>query len=344
LNEPNIPDFSTGVIEQFFRLVQLLSLFWISYNLLKHEQVLNGTLWALSAATVLLALLQLAGVTSDVSGQGRVAAFAGNPNGLATILSLGLLALFGLAYGREKQDWKGRAVFWLGSGMLAIAMVQTGSRGGVLAVMGSLSVFFLRGKNLATKLKFGAIAFMGIIVLVVASYRIEAVRVRWEKTFYDQDLAGRQKIFPATVGMILEKPLIGWGPINHLWELGPRIGRPYRDEHNVYLWILAEVGVLGAIPFFTGLWLCSCAAWRGRRGAQGILPLVMLLFLLAASMSGTLHKNKYFWVVLSLALAASSYSVGSPRVKRARSGVTDFAYGARRQRSRVIQVTARGRA
>ena len=47
---------------QLFKLVQLLVLFWISYNLLKQEQVVNGTLWALAAATMLLAILQFLGI------------------------------------------------------------------------------------------------------------------------------------------------------------------------------------------------------------------------------------------------------------------------------------------
>jgi O-antigen ligase len=340
---PNVPNFPISFIASAIKLVQLLVLFWISYNLMKQEQVVNGALWALAAGAIILAILQVLGITGDVS-KGRMAAFSEqNPNGLATILSLGLLALFGLAYGREKHDWKGRLLFWLGSGILAVGMVQTGSRGAAVALVGSLSVFFLRGKSLATKLKFGLIALAGIIVLVGASYQIDVVRKRWERTFYDQDLAGRQRIYPEAIGMILESPLIGWGPVNHLWEMGPRVGKPYRDEHNVYLWILAEVGLVGAIPFFAGLWLCCRSAWRARHGSQGILPLVMLLFLLALSMKGTLHKNKYFWVVLSFALAASSYTGASPRLKMGVSA-TSPGFSAVTRGRKLVKVPARGRA
>ena len=154
-------------------------------------------------------------------------------------------------------------VFWLASGVLALAMVQTGSRGAVVAVVGSLSLFFLRGKSLATKLKFGLIALVGIVALAFASYRIDAVRKRWEKTFYDQDTAGRETIYAESIGMILESPLIGWGPINHNWELGPRVGRPSRDEHNLYLYLFAEVGLVGAIPF-----LPACGSVGARHGER----------------------------------------------------------------------------
>lgn len=316
---PDVPEFPRSFVTSLFRLGQLLFLFWISYNLMRQERVINGALWALTAATILLALLQLAGVTSDVSRIGRVSAFDANPNSTATVLSLGLLALFGLAYGRAKNDWKGRAIFWLSFGVLGVALVQTGSRGALVALVAGLSVFFLRGKSLAAKLKFGLIALAGVIVLIVVSYRIDTVRVRWEQTFYDQSLAGRERIYPEAIGIILERPLVGWGPIVHNWELGSRLGLPYRDEHNVYLYILAEAGLLGAIPFFAGLWLCVRAAWRARQSIQGILPLVMLLFILTASMKGTFHNRKYFWVVLSFALASATYVAPRPGMQLLRA-------------------------
>ena len=319
LTPPNIPTFPRSFIGSVLRLVQLFFLFWIAYNLLQQERIAKGTLWALAGATIILAILQIVGITSDVSKTGRVSAFDANPNGLATILSLGLLALFGLAYGRLKNEWKGRLLFWFGSGIVAIALVQTGSRGAVLALAATMSIFFLKGKNLATKLKFGVIALVGIVVLVVASYHVDAVRKRWEHTFYEQSLAGRQRIFPEAVGMILESPIVGWGPLVHLWELGPRLGVPMRDEHNVYLWVLAETGIVGAIPFFVGLWVCGRCAWRSRHSVQGFLPFVMLLFVLLLSMKGTIHHRKYYWVVLSYALASSSYLA---RTQRARTPVS----------------------
>jgi O-antigen ligase len=248
-----------------------------------------------------------------------VSAFSGGVGEVATVLSLGLLALFGLAYGRKQADWKGRFLFWLCSGIVTVAMVQTGSRGTAVAFLGSLLVFFMKGKSVGTKFKFGMIALTGIGGLIMASYRIESVRVRWEKTFYDADLAGRQKIYSEAIGMILERPLIGWGPVNHYWELGPRVGKPFRDEHNDYLWVLAEVGIVGAIPFFIGLWLCWRSAWRSRNGLQGILPLVMLLFILVTSMKATFHKRKYYWVTLSYALVASSYMVRPQRLSSSTS-------------------------
>jgi O-antigen ligase len=108
--------------------------------------------------------------------------------------------------------------------------------------------------------------------------------------------------------------LIGWGPIHHYYELGSRLGllARGRDTHNLFLWILTEVGVMGAIPFFTGLWLCGYAAWQARYTVQGILPLAMIACLLIANMAGTWHNRKIFWIVLSYALASQSYAGMQP--------------------------------
>jgi len=49
-------------IGRIFSFAQLLVLFWISHNLLYHEQVLDGFLGALVASTATLAALQLTGI------------------------------------------------------------------------------------------------------------------------------------------------------------------------------------------------------------------------------------------------------------------------------------------
>ena len=119
-------------------------------------------------------------------------------------------------------------------------------------------------------------------------------------------MAGREKIFPAAWGMFQEKPLFGWGPVRHYYELGSRLGQPTRDPHNLYLWLLVETGLLGAIPFFAGLWLCWHAAWKARHSIQGVVPVAMMLCLLVNNAKGTGLTDKLSWIILAYALASSS--------------------------------------
>jgi O-antigen ligase len=277
--------------------------------LMKHENIVKGYLWAFAVSAILLAILQLSGVTSGVSGQGRITAFDQNPNSVASALSLGLLAGAGLAFGREKRDWKACLLFCFAFAIVAGAIVQTGGRGAMVALVASLSLLFLQGKSLVTKLKLGLMALVTIAVVGFASYQIDAVRKRWEKAVYEGSMSGRETIWVVALEMIMEKPLLGWGPAYNTWELGSRLGGLSKDAHNMYLRLLAEGGIVGAFPFFVGLWLCWQNAWRARHSSQGIVPLIMLLFLLVMSLTGGPLFRKLFWVVLSYALASSSYAV-----------------------------------
>lgn len=305
------PVFRSAMITRLFTLGQMLVLFWASYNLMRYDRVLKCTCLTLAAACLLLSVLQALGVSSQEIGQGRLTAFGENANTVGALLSLGLLALSGLAYGRKITNFRFRLLFWLCAGILAVTIIRTGSRGAMLALVVGFLIFFLQGKSLRTKLKIGLVAILATGFLGIAAYQIEAVRVRWERTLLEGEVAGRDKIFATAWEMVKEKPIIGWGPVRHYAELGSRLRYPGpgRDPHNLYLWILTEVGILGAIPFFAGLWLCWRAAWQARHTIQGVLPLAMIACLLMVNMSGSWHNRKLFWVVLAYALASRSYAV-----------------------------------
>jgi O-antigen ligase len=107
--------------------------------------------------------------------------------------------------------------------------------------------------------------------------------------------------------MIRESPMVGWGRTTGFEELGSRIGLEGRiDAHNFLLYLLLEVGLIGTVPFLTGLGLCLWAAWRARAGPFGILPLALLVSLLATMMTHTGLTAKQFWLFLALALAAAA--------------------------------------
>ena len=243
----------------------------------------------------------------SLRSQDRIAAFDANENQIAEILSLGLLVVIGLGYGRAKTELTIRLLCWLCSAGLAVMIVVTGSRGAMIALFLALLVFFLHGRSLKVKLKVGVVVVLALGFLGWLSYEIEPVRERWEKTYYEGDTAGRDVIFAAAWEMFLEKPLLGWGPANNISELGSRLGLRYaRDTHNIYLWVLTEAGLLGAAFFFTGLWLCWQAAWKACNGIQGALPMALLLFLLVNGLKGTNHMEKLFWVVLAYAVASAT--------------------------------------
>jgi O-antigen ligase len=184
------------------------------------------------------------------------------------------------------------------------AMVYTGSRGGMTAFVTGVVLYALpyrASKRKMTAILGVAIAVVGIIYAVVGN---ESTLSRWKRTYETGNMAGREAIFAAAVDMIIEKPLLGWGPIAFEYELGPRVGQPYRDAHNLYLHLLMEGGLFGAMPFLIGLSLCVRAAWTARVCSLGLLPLVWLVTMLVANMSGTWLTAKLLWFVLIVSLAS----------------------------------------
>jgi len=302
----------TEVWDLLLLMVQGMLIFWTASNLLREDELARTILWSLVLACGVRAALPLLGIgrTAYVvwTGGERITAFGQNANASAVILAAGLLTLIGLGQTDPRGGLRPRVLMWPLGALLGIAIIDTGSRGGLLALgIGLVAlVMSAAGSAWATVRRAAAVA-LAIGFLVVASYRSELMRNRFEDTAQTGTMAGRELLFPALWDMTLEKPWLGWGPINNQYEVGLRIGervRPKRDAHNLGLELLTASGVLGTIPFLIGLWLCARAAWQARRGPHGTLPLALLVALLASNMSGNRIGAKLFWLVLAYPVAA----------------------------------------
>ena len=129
-------------------------------------------------------------------------------------------------------------------------------------------------------------------------------------------LAGRERIYPALLAMVKERPVLGFGPVNNKYELGIRLDERRfrrRDAHNLVLEVLSSTGLAGAIPFLVAVGLCVTAAWRARRSGHVTLPLAMAAAVLTANMSGNWIVSKLLWLVLAYAVASQGYGPGIGR-------------------------------
>jgi len=313
------PQYLGANVMHILTMAQLIILFWISYNLMRSERVRKGTLLTLAASTFFISSLNVLNITAAQvqSNDVRFSALQEDPNSFAAVLSLGLLALVGLAYGQKVSQKQVGLVVKLVFIFFAVSIVQTGSRGVLASLLVGLSLLILKRGDLVVKFKVGLAGLLAVLVFIGLSYQYEPVRERWERTFTGGQLAGREEIFSLASKMFLERPLFGWGPQELFYELGYRDHSPSgrKGPHNSYLYILLEVGLLGATFFFGGMWLCALAVWKARDGPQGIVPLAMLSCLFAIDMSLVWHARKLHWIVLAYALASASYVVSS-RLRR----------------------------
>ncbi|MCS6304125.1 MAG: O-antigen ligase family protein [Nitrospira sp.] len=297
---------SSGLVGRLSTTIQMVVLFWISYNLFRHERVIRGTFLALSAGCVVLSVLQVGGSAANAVAGGRVSALSQDANSLGSMLGIGLLSLMGLAYGRASQEGDIGWQAWIGFAILAAGIVLSGSRGAFVALVAGIMCLAARPVHKALQVKIWIATVFALLVLVVAAYQNDAVRVRWERTFSEGHMSGRENIMPEAWNMFIQAPIMGWGPGNHIIELGSRFGRKPLDTHNGYLWVLTETGLLGAIPYFFALWLCLDSAWRARHGPEGSLPLALLVCVLLVNMSLTWHSRKILWMVLAYSVASET--------------------------------------
>jgi O-antigen ligase len=292
-------------------LVQLIVLFWFASDLLKNEKIAINFLMVFSIAATGVALgsvLQIPGFSETTMGTNeRTTVLGFNPNYLGGLMALAAVMLVGLCLNVIFKR------FNLLSKMLLIAMILplltmmigTGSRGSILAFMAGCFVYsapFWKSKR-----KWAAIVLVLLcsIVLVYVAVNNPVLSERMQQSYYEGNLAGRERIFPEAIEMILERPIFGWHPA----ELD-------FDPHSLFLHLLLEVGMVGALPFCVGLWLCGRAAWKARLGNLGLLPIALLATLLVANMSGTGLLAKETWLALTLAVAAES-----TLARRSRKGV-----------------------
>ncbi|MFN3652463.1 MAG: O-antigen ligase family protein [Armatimonadota bacterium] len=289
--------------------VQLTLLCWVAFNLMRRERIARTALLLFAAACTLLVVIQGVEIVTGglTSGSGRLTALGLHPNTMARILALGLLTLTSFGYALRQASSFLRCAALIGFVLMGVSLVNTGSRGGLLALAAGLLVLALSAGDARTRVRMLAVVLVGMSFFVWLASRSEVTRARFEETLASGEMARRELIYPTAWQMVTERPLIGWGPVTCNYELGRRLQHPEeetKNAHNAVLFVLVATGLLGAVPFLLGSGLCLAAAWRSRRGSYGMLPLAMTITVFIANMSGVWIYNKLHWLVMAYAMAS----------------------------------------
>ena len=312
----------------FLIYLEEVLLFWTAYNLMRNESIAKNSLLVFILACGVMALLvRFGSLESPPEYEGRLTGMGQNPNNLAGNFALAILAVIGLAFGANRQILKFRSMYLLLIPLMGICLIHTTSRGGFMAFGIGLLAFFLKGGDARSRFKTLLALPLLLLFFIWASYYTGSMWNRYKTTVETGSMSVREEIFPDAWQMFLEKPLIGWGPVNNNYELAVRTaeeGRenPERDTHNLWLEVLTATGLLGAVPFFAGVWICSRAAWKARALTFGILPLALMIALLVLNLSMNWILTKQTWLVFAFALASSSALPGP--AKRPKSLIVEF--------------------
>ena len=89
-------------------MVQIFFLMWSGYNLMRYERIMKTALMTLVISCSAISVMQLLGVAQTqwefYDAGSRTSVLGQNPNNMANNISLGLVALMGFAFGRNKTS------------------------------------------------------------------------------------------------------------------------------------------------------------------------------------------------------------------------------------------------
>jgi O-antigen ligase len=310
------PEFSSLWWPDTLELLQFfLPWLWLLFNVLHYPNFSRAGVWAFVAGAALCASLHLAGIGAvevDNGIEGRSTVVGQNANEIGEIYGMALVGLIALGLFRDTKSSLRLAVFPL-AGLVAAALAKTGSRTGVsLAALGIL-LLLPQTRAFVPRIKRYLLLLLVALVFAGVLYQIPTVLKRLAPVASGaaRHEESRARMIPVLWEIFLRSPVYGSGPDRYQYELTRR-AMPYLTEkqqticaHNLALMLLVETGLPGFALFAVGVAKGLAAAWRGRFGPCGLLPLAWLL---PMTICGLTISNPIFAAIFWLALA---YALGS---------------------------------
>lgn len=312
---------------QAFRLALGVVLLFIVFAAIRQARHVRWVVWAFLAGALLSASVGLVRTPSEPVGPfadaTRLAGGIGDPNELAAILVPALaLSAFGLAGALSP-----RLLLVACSGVFALALMLTESRGGLAALAASCLVALA----LAGPKRPHALAIvLTIAALGVSYYTLVAPPESLQRlsSVTSGGGSGRVDLWSVAGDVIADHPWLGVGSGNF-----PRVAPAYaagttnlrsvelvvddpKVVHNTYLEILSELGLVGLLAFggvVLGALALALRALRGfSRGGDGEMEMLTRglvvgtigMLVAFAFISGEYEKQ--LWLLLGLAIGLDS--------------------------------------
>jgi hypothetical protein len=166
-------------------LIHLVIMGWVVFNIMKNQEVARTGLIVLGVACATLAALQITGISETNAGyestSDRTTSFGFHPNNLARILALGMLAIVGLAYGTRRGLKKLGLLVPAFILLIGYAIIQTGSRGGLLALFAGLMVIVLGDGSARSRARNAVLVGAAVLFIAGLALTSELTASRFEE-------------------------------------------------------------------------------------------------------------------------------------------------------------------
>jgi O-antigen ligase len=312
------------VAKMFLNYLLVTCLFWVGSNLMRNPHIARAALLSFVLGCATIAVMNVLGIATRLvftDQTSRSVVFGQDANLLGGNMALALVMLMTLTFGQKGKLVQPRLIgAVLVAFVLAKSLMLAGSRGAILAVGAGVLAFTLQTGDIRSFAKNLAVAVLVAAALSVVLYRSDSMIKRYQRTLSTGNMSGREQLFPDAWQMFKERPLLGWGPIDNMYELGLRtagfqFGKKNadgqsllaaRDTHNLILDVLTSMGIVGGAPLFVCLAVCVTSAWKARSGPLGTMPLALSVVVLILSMDANWSASKQGWTVLAFAAASGA--------------------------------------
>jgi O-antigen ligase len=293
---------------------------WAGLNLMRDPRIARAAIVSFVLGCASLALCELAGigVTMVDPTDPRHRVFGQDPNFVAGHMGLAIICSVAiLASARRPRVAAVPAI--AGAALLGHSLLGAASRGAFAGTAVGFFAFAVAGWRPHAARRHVSLALLAVAALVWAGSTVESARTRVEAALTTGNLSGRERIYPEAWRMVVERPLVGWGPTDARYELRLRTaaGEPEavrrspleRDAHNLVLEALMTTGLAGTLPLLGCIALSVHAAWRGRAGPYGAAPFALIAGVLALGMSSTWSMSKEAWLFFGYGLASGDHGL-----------------------------------
>ncbi|CAK8717398.1 hypothetical protein GKODMF_08990 [Candidatus Electrothrix gigas] len=255
-----------------YKLLAAVALFFYIIHTHRSRKKINLLLWVIVVLGTIYAVMGLTIIQGDILGfkifSGRhynISLFYVNYNHFAGYLEL----VFCLSVGLTAANRGGKRILLFGMTILiALALLFTLSRGGILGASGGLAFFMITSAIIHRKKK-GYILSLSAIslgLIIIAWFGLNPVLERLS-TLDNLSIAGKARIqiWHDALAMIYDRPLSGWGPGTFTVAFPAYQTDGFNHKfvnyaHNDYVELTTDTGILGLAVFISGLfWLyISC--------------------------------------------------------------------------------------
>ena len=239
------------------------------------------------------------------STEARLRGLLVDPNAYGGLLMVALLLLLPALEDTTLGKWK--RVVWISFLSLTVGLFLTTSRSAYLGFLSGILFFVLLHKGALRRLLFFAVPVGGFILGVLLSPLRELVLARIVSV---KQVISRMDIMEAGIRAFKNSPLFGLG-LGSFFELSQtHFGLPWKQIiHNSYLWILADMGIVGLGIWAYFLFRLWQKGWRiFVLARQNNTPESLYVLAVLASLAGMLTfalgiealYQRHLWMLIGL--------------------------------------------